>query len=168
MHEHVDQVRHTMFSESTEEVRNRLKIMLRQIEELMANKADEVFMQMSRDYRSVLGGGDVVHESMMPKWQRGMRKDVKAVIDNAEKIFKRIAGVDVEEDEVEEDAEVPPGGESFDQVMNEDEDVAPTIVGYGPDIIIESSNEAFQSAKTTPQLDEPANVDVHANYNIEK
>ena len=50
MQDHIDQVRHTMFSQSAEEVRNRLKIMLRQIEESMANKADEVFIQISRDY----------------------------------------------------------------------------------------------------------------------
>lgn len=101
MIEHVDAERHTMFADSCEEVRAKLKVMLRQVEEIMANKADEVFVAISRDYRSVLGGSDAPQGEMMPRWQRSMRKEVKAVIGRAEKIFKRVAGIEVEDDEEE-------------------------------------------------------------------
>ena len=181
MHEHVDQVRHTMFLQSTEEVRNRLKLMLRQIEELMANKADEVFMQMSRDYRSVLGGGDIVQEETMPKWQRSMRKDIKAVIESAEKIFKRVAGFKVEDDEIGEDVEVLPsteakveeGGESFEQVKtedvkNENGEAGSTVFEHGCDVTMEFSEEVFQSAETMPQMEDSANIDVQERNDVGK
>ena len=87
MIEHVDTERHSMFPHSCEEVRTKLKAMLRQVEELMGNKADEVFVAISRDYRSVLGGSDAPQGEMMPRWQRTMRKEVKTVINRAEKIL---------------------------------------------------------------------------------
>ncbi|MCJ1387289.1 hypothetical protein MMC18_000130 [Xylographa bjoerkii] len=99
MNTHVLRQKHTMFEESTNEVKMKLKAMIHQVDETMSNKADELFVAMSRDYRSVLGGGDVPHGEMMPKWQRAMRKEVKGVINEAEKIFKRVAGIDVEDDE---------------------------------------------------------------------
>ena len=96
MTSHVDRVRLTMFHESTSEVRNRLSQMIRQVEEDMSNKADEVFVAMRRDYRAVLGGDSRSQGEMMPKWQRMMQRDVKLVMDGAEKIFEEVAGVEVE------------------------------------------------------------------------
>lgn len=109
MNAHVEQKRQTMFKDSTKEVQQRLKTMLRQVEEIMANKADEVFVAMSRDYKSVLGGGDVPQGELMPKWQRIMRKAVKKTISRAEKIFKKVAGFEVSDDEseAEEDYHLP-------------------------------------------------------------
>ena len=99
MTNHVDQQRLTMFTKSTEEVRTRLKEMLRGIEETLNNKADEVFLAMSRDYYSVLGGGDVPQGEIVPKWQRATLREVKEIIDRAEKIFKRVAGIEIDEDD---------------------------------------------------------------------
>ena len=99
MTNHVDQQRLTMFTKSTEEVRTRLKEMLRGIEEILNNKADEVFLAMSRDYYSVLGGGDVPQGEIVPKWRRATLREVKEVIDRAEKIFKRVAGIEIDEDD---------------------------------------------------------------------
>ena len=104
MNAHVERQKHTMFEDSTNEVQKRLKAMLRGVEETMSNKADEVFIAMSRDYRSVLGSGDTPHGEMMPKLQRVMRKEIKGVINKAEKIFKRVAGMEVEDDGDESEA----------------------------------------------------------------
>ena len=51
MNAHVERQRHTMFEDSTNEVQKQLKAMLRGVEESMSNKADKVFIAMSRDYR---------------------------------------------------------------------------------------------------------------------
>ena len=95
MTSHVDDVRHSMFKASCDHVRNKLKEALRDVEKSMDNKADEVFYSMRRDYRSALGGGDVPKGELMPKWQREMRKSVMDLIGDAEKIFKKAAGIEV-------------------------------------------------------------------------
>ena len=100
MTQHVDQERYSMFQCSADEVRKRLIAMVREIEEVLNNKADEVYVAMSRDYRSVLGGNDVPHGEMPPKWQRLMRKDVMAVIEGVEKVFNKVLGLEGGEDEV--------------------------------------------------------------------
>jgi hypothetical protein len=113
MESHVDEKRHIMFRASADEVRRLIKEMLRLVEEDMLNKVEEVCNSMSRDYRTVLGGGDISEDEVMPRWQRILHGDVKAIIDKAEKIFKRIAGIEVEGDlkgledgsQMDEDAE---------------------------------------------------------------
>lgn len=94
MNAHVDQERHVMFQESADEVRNRLKTLVQDVEETMSNRVDEVFIAMRRDYRSVLGGGDDVQGQVLPKAQRIMRKEVSGVIDGVEEIFKNMMDAD--------------------------------------------------------------------------
>ncbi len=48
MQNHVDNARTTMFRQSTNEVKGRLNSMIRDVEEQMSNKADEVFLKMRR------------------------------------------------------------------------------------------------------------------------
>ena len=98
---HIAAERMTMFQQSTDEVRSRLSQAVRSVEESMLNRADEVFVAMSRDYRSVLGGRDVSQGDIMPKWQRIMQKDVMSIIESAETIFKKAAGIYIQEEETE-------------------------------------------------------------------
>ncbi|MCJ1384792.1 hypothetical protein MMC17_007910 [Xylographa soralifera] len=168
MNAHVERQKHRMFEDSTNEVQQRLKAMIRGVDETMSNKADEVFVAMSRDYRSVLGGGDVPHGEMMPKWQRAMRKEVKGVINKAERIFKRVAGIEVEDDEDESEvtaldhAGTPLPKERVKQeekhlaatqgivpketaVKTEDEATPPSaIIEYGPNVKMEVSDEELR------------------------
>ena len=82
--------REDMYNKSTENVRKHLNAMLREIEEEMSNRADEVFITMRRDYRSVLGGEEVPQGEVMPKWAKDMRRDVMKVIDGVEDHFTKI------------------------------------------------------------------------------
>ncbi|MCJ1400989.1 hypothetical protein MMC11_004200 [Xylographa trunciseda] len=150
MNAHVERRKHTMFEDSTNEVQQKLKAMLRQVEETMSNKADEVFVAMSRDYRSVLGGGDVPHGEMMPKWQRAMRKEVKGVISKAEKIFKRVAGVEVEDDEDESEAPALErvGTPSPEQKVKREENLPVAMQGTVSDGRAVTENEAAPSSAT--------------------
>ena len=93
---HVDAERTKMFQDSSDEVRDRLSQAIRSVEESMLNRADEVFIAMSRDYRSVLGGRNASQGELMPEWQRSMQNDIMNITDSAEAIFQRAAGIYVE------------------------------------------------------------------------
>lgn len=105
MNSHVAQERHTMFQSSAENVQTRLSVMLKELGVYMNDKADEVYIAMRRDYSSVLGGGEVPqNDEILPKTQRLVRKEMMRIVDSVEKVFKRIAGWEVkDEDEEEED-----------------------------------------------------------------
>ena len=105
MNSHVAQERHAMFRSSAENVKNRLNVMLKELEVDMNDKADEVYIAMRRDYNSVLGGGEVPQNGeILPKTQRLVRKEMIRIIDGIEKIFMEIVGLEVkDEDDEEED-----------------------------------------------------------------
>ncbi len=112
---HVEQQRHVMFQRSADEVRNHLQKMVRNLQEMLEEKADEVFLAMRRDYRSVLGCGDLPQGELLPKAQRLMRKEVMNQINKVEKMFRRIAGLEVEDDEENSDVETVPNCKLEDQ-----------------------------------------------------
>lgn len=100
MNTHVAQERHVMFQQSAENVRNKLVDLVRQVEELMMDKADEVFVSIERDYRVGLGGHDVQGDGeMLPRNQRAVRKEIKRILDGAEEAFMNAVGLEREEDD---------------------------------------------------------------------
>ncbi|KAK4694636.1 hypothetical protein P7C71_g2978, partial [Lecanoromycetidae sp. Uapishka_2] len=119
MNSHVAVERHTMFQRSADNVKSQLHAMVKDVEGLMDDKANEVFECMKRDYRAVLGGGDVPREGgMLPREQRLVRREIMRVIDGVEKTFMKVAGLSVEDDTEEENGEADQGG----KVKNDDED----------------------------------------------
>lgn len=91
MNYHVDQQRSTMFQNSADEIKDKLKSMIRNQEEIMSNRADEIFVLMRRDYCSVLGGGDT-HGEGLPKAQRLIRSEVNSILEGVENMFKEVIG----------------------------------------------------------------------------
>lgn len=89
----VDQERHVMFQDSANEARNRIKTMIRDQEEIMRGRTDEVFVAVRRDYRAVLSGGDT-HGESLPKSQRLLRKDVMNILEGVETEFKQAIGIE--------------------------------------------------------------------------
>lgn len=121
MHSHVAVERDTMFQRSADKVKSQLQTMVKDIEGLMGDKAHEVFMYMKRDYRAVLGGGDASQEGqMLPREQRLVRREIIAVIDGIEKIFRKVAGLPTGDDEEEDD-----DGQGDSRAGKDDEDSAP-------------------------------------------
>ena len=89
---HVDRERHTMFQASADNVRHRLDGMIETVQEAMSMKTDEVFTQVKRDYRSVLGGGDPSQAGqVLPREQRLVRKEVMKIIRGVEDSFTKIS-----------------------------------------------------------------------------
>ena len=112
MHSHVDAERHVMFQRSVDEVRDRLNGMVKEVKLDLADRVDEIFLQMSRDYRSVLGGGNPTREEqLLPKAQRLVRKELLQMIEECESRFRFVAGVNVD---TEKDAEEMKEGNGID------------------------------------------------------
>ncbi|KAL8858213.1 MAG: hypothetical protein Q9178_005225 [Gyalolechia marmorata] len=97
MHDHVEANRDTMFQESANEVKRQLEEMVKDVEETLADKTDEVFIQIKRDYRAVLGGGDVPQGEVIPRVQRQVRKEIKKTIDGVERMINVVLGLEVDE-----------------------------------------------------------------------
>lgn len=128
MAEHVEQKRQTMFQESADEVRRQLEDMVHDVGERLADKTDEVFIQIKRDYRAVLGGGNVTQGEVLPRVQRQVRKETKKTIDGVEKMMKKVMGLEMDEsaDPKVEDASDPDndsnGTETKTEAKTEDND----------------------------------------------
>ena len=133
MNSHVAQERHTMFQSSVENVKSRLSVMLKELETFMNDKADEVYLAMRRDYDSVLGAGEVPQDGeIIPKTQRLVRKEMMRIIDGVEKIFSKIAGLEIKDQDDDENKEVAHGSDEeggSPAVGKKEEDGEPKIKG---------------------------------------
>ena len=101
MADHVSTVRHSMYDKSTKHVQRLLKEMLKQAEDSLHAKADEVFLGIKRDYTSVVVGQDASKkQQLLPREQRALRRGVLDIVEGAESVFKQVLGLKSEaEDE---------------------------------------------------------------------
>ena len=100
MHAHVNQERHVMFQKSAGNVRKKLVDLIGEVEEFMKEKADEVFVNIKRDYRVGLGGHDVQNDGdILPRTQRAVRKEIKRILDGAEEAFIIALNLEIEEND---------------------------------------------------------------------
>ena len=98
MNSHVADHRHVMFQESADEVKRQLASLVTDVENTMGDKTDEVFIQIKRDYRSVLGGGEVPQGGeVLPRVERQVRKEIKRTIVGVEGMMRKVVGLEVEE-----------------------------------------------------------------------
>lgn len=95
MADFVNENRNTMFSESCDDVKQRLVDMCKQVEEFMAAKADDIFIAMQRDYMEVVSGTTLPKGQSMPVWERNMRSDVAKAIDD-QGVARTVAAAEVE------------------------------------------------------------------------
>jgi hypothetical protein len=95
MSRHVEGVRHQMFSDSTNAVQKLLRKLIKDIEDFLLEKADQVFISVKRDYESVvLGRQAATHQ--LPREQRQIRADVKNIVEGTELIFQKAVGLEPE------------------------------------------------------------------------
>jgi rubrerythrin len=88
MTSHVDSNRTAMFTKSTEEVKARLVLMCRAVEERMANKAEEVWEAMNRDYTQVISGRQLPAGQQEPKWERQLKAEIAKTIEDRSKAIE--------------------------------------------------------------------------------
>ncbi|CAO1602122.1 hypothetical protein XANCAGTX0491_005753 [Xanthoria calcicola] len=152
MSSHVEGHRDAMFKASADEVRNQLEDMVSSVEETLADKTDEVFMQIKRDYRSVLGGEDLPQGEVLPRVQRLVRKETKKTIGGVERLMKIAVGLEVED--------LPDDVKDEDEVMerhHEDEDAADSVRGEKKELQASTpSNIKHEAADAAPPMLQPS------------
>lgn len=89
---YVNESKVDMFTESCDEVRERLVAMCRQVEDAMSTRTDEVFVAMQRDYMEVVTGTQLP-QGGMPRWERKMKADVAQLLQDREKTAEQDAGI---------------------------------------------------------------------------
>ncbi|HEU0047927.1 MAG TPA: hypothetical protein VFQ43_10035, partial [Nitrososphaera sp.] len=87
MSRHVESVRHQMFNDSTNAVKESLKKLMKGIEDFLLSKAYEVFLSVKRDYESVVLGSQT-SARQLPREQRQIRIEVNSFVEETEMIFK--------------------------------------------------------------------------------
>ena len=154
MNSHVAEHRHLMFQTSADEVKRQLTSLVKDVEETMGDKMDEVFIQIKRDYRSVLGGGEVPQGGqVLPRVERQVRKEIKRTILGVERLMRSVVGQDEEEDlNAGEDSSESEGEEVAAQlgkpvaaVAVKDEQVEGAVLSYTE--IKEDVDSAMQDTK---------------------
>lgn len=146
MTEHVERNRQTMFQASADEVQRQLKAMVHDVEELLADKIDSVFMAVKRDYGNLLGGG-VPQGQVLPRLQRQVRREINKTIDGVERVMQKIIGVEVEASDDEVGTEEDEDGVSE---LGHDGKEAATTDGHGQGSA--ASDVKHVSTETAPKL----------------
>jgi hypothetical protein len=145
MSRHVEGVRHQMFNESTNAVKKSLKKLIKDIEDFLLGKADEVFLSVKRDYESVVLGRQA-SSHQLPREQRQIRTDVDRIVEGTEMMFKKVVGLELESPEASvmdpDEKEASPGAETVMQ------DVAMEGVEQGEAANDMFSNETDKAFKT--------------------
>ena len=72
-----------MFADSCNQVKQRLTVMCKDVNDAMSVKAEEVFINMSRDYTQVISGTSVQGD-IMPKQERLMRAEIAKAFEELE------------------------------------------------------------------------------------
>lgn len=150
MTSHVEQERHAMFQNSANEVRERLKQMIKDQKAIMSDRADQVFIAVRRDYSSALSEGGACRD-LLPKTQRLVRKEVMSIIEQVESTFKKIIEGNPENSNQNDDN----GHESPTRESLKGEDVGAVIKNVDPtqqEIAPEGSLEDLSTTMGTSEV----------------
>ena len=111
----VNDIQTTMFQESVDEVQRQLTTLLKDVGNDLEDKTDEVFVQIKRDYRSVVGGGTVPQDgALLSRVERQVRRETKQSIEGVEERMKRVL-------DPPNDAESPQTEDNKDFALSDDE-----------------------------------------------
>jgi hypothetical protein len=92
MANYVNQSRFRMFDDATMTVKRHLDDMCKALEEVMDQKADEIFIKMEVDYKRVLGGGHAQfdQDAVLPKAERVLQAEVLEILQSVDAQFEPI------------------------------------------------------------------------------
>ena len=122
MSNHVIAQKDIMFQRATQVVRNMIMDLTKDVEEHMANRTDQVFVGMRRDYLQVLSNVRV-DDITMPKWERSLRSTVEDIIQQSEENFEAILdGREVADPEDEASAGAVKDGDDGTEVEGAEQD----------------------------------------------
>lgn len=90
MADNVERNRHAMFYEATLTIRRHLDELCRALEDVMEEKADEIYVKMKADYMRVLGGVQIKEEALLPKEERALRSGIMEILRSVDAQFEPI------------------------------------------------------------------------------
>jgi hypothetical protein len=91
MRDHVEHGRHHMFNEAVKTVEKHLDAMCKALQESMEAKADEIFVQMNRDYMRLLGG--IASDQpirLQSREEAEMKSEIRGVLRSVDAQFEAI------------------------------------------------------------------------------
>ncbi|THZ13554.1 hypothetical protein D6C91_07788 [Aureobasidium pullulans] len=89
MNNHVTAQKDIMFQRATEVVRNMITDLIKEVEDNMEDRTDQVFVGMGRDYLQVLGNVRI-EDITMPNSERSLQDAIRDIIQQSEEVFKAI------------------------------------------------------------------------------
>lgn len=95
MERFVDIHKTTMFQQACDEVRNRLNTMCGEVRKTMLDRVEGVFVNMKRDYSSLIGGVDL-GQVQIPREERSAKRELDDRITAMDEQFQRIINTDPE------------------------------------------------------------------------
>jgi hypothetical protein len=95
---HVDQARHHMFTDALQTVQTHLNHMCRELQKMMEDKADEIYVSMRHDYLKALGGVQVNQAQVMSREDRAMRAEIKPLLLSVDEKFKAVLDGTIEDE----------------------------------------------------------------------
>ena len=96
MERFVDEHKTAMFQQACQEVRMRLGAMCEDVHKAMLGRVEGVFVNMRRDYMSLIGGVEV-GQVQIPLGVRATKRELDEVISQMDEEFKKVAEADLEE-----------------------------------------------------------------------
>jgi hypothetical protein len=103
MTDHVHDIIDTVFKDATDTVRGHLKAMAREVEIEMADRTEEVFREVQKDYMTVIAGVKLPEGYIMPKAERQMREQVAEAVKGAEELFLKPDMPELDDDELKDE-----------------------------------------------------------------
>lgn len=120
MTNYVERERHRMFHEATKTVERHLDQMCKALQNSMETKADEIFVQMNRDYTHVLGGvANQQPARLQSREEAQLRSEVRDVLRGVDAQFEPIANGEL--DGAEEAGDEAQAVENQDSSTDEEE-----------------------------------------------
>lgn len=176
MSAYVDNSRSTMFRESVDTVKRALKKMSKSEQERMLEKIDQIIISVKRDYNSALFGSHSTNHQVLPREQRAARNDVVDIIQESETTFKRLVGIEPEEDDQKLEA-----ADDFEREPSTKQEEEPTVLpmqtdndsGVDTDALaaavkaeLRSDDDHFQDALET--LTSETNSEQHTAFKVHR
>lgn len=146
----VDKWRHRMFNDATLTVQRHLNSMCETLEDLMEEKADEIFIGMKRDYQRTLGGqAQFDQAAVLPKAERALRAEVMGILKTIDAQFEPIARGEITA--VTDEADAPAGSQEQPIFNNDDDEIAfeSARESVDPDAHDESAMEGIEDTMLT-------------------
>jgi hypothetical protein len=146
---HVQGIIGTVFKDATDTVRSRLKRMASKVASEMADRTDDVFREVQKDYMTVITGVKLPEGYVVPKAEYQMRAEVAQAVKEAQLVF---SGPDVPEPQEEEVS-----GEAVDDGK---------ASGAQSDSVYESDASDINSERDADEVSQETFVDAEGDFPV--